>query len=531
MADLAPVYDALKKADAAGDSAGAKRLADYIRSSAPPPPKENLPDAAMQREQQIQAGNLAMTKPQPLPGFSDVRDMISSIPKGMNTAASGMVEAASHPIDAVTGLYKKGLSAIDSGINAVMSPVDTTKKGGELLKNVKPQQVGEMIGSIAMGGAAGKAGGVLGDVAGPTVKEALAKVGVGKPVSQAVRDLAGKGVVTTPGMRGGKIPTAIEQRLTSLPIVGDAIKAARAKTAEQWNRAELNDAIKDAGGKPLPKDRQGRDAIFHAESEIGKAYDRVLSKMKANLNSADSSGTSFAQFLDQTKKLATDGLEPQSAKIVNDIIDKKVIGKFKNGTANGENIKEIQEALRTEISDLKSGNYQERKVSQALQQVSAEMKAMLKRENPVLAPELDKVDRGYAKFKTSSQASLYSTKGAGGYTPAQKRRAIKARDVSKGKQRFASGTAPGQKEAESVESVIGNTEPDSGTPGRLAAMEGLLKAIVGAPASAAYSQPVLKFLQNRALKKGGAYKPIGKSAPIAGAALGVAPDEQTGVAP
>ena len=158
MADLAPVYDALKKADAAGDSAGAKRLADYIRSSAPPPPKENLPDAAMQREQQIQAGNLAMTKPQPLPGFSDVRDMISSIPKGMNTAASGMVEAASHPIDAVTGLYKKGLSAIDSGINAVMSPVDTTKKVGELLKNVKPQQVGELIGSTAMGGAAGKRG-------------------------------------------------------------------------------------------------------------------------------------------------------------------------------------------------------------------------------------------------------------------------------------------------------------------------------------------------------------------------------------
>jgi hypothetical protein len=523
MADLAPVYDALKKADAAGDSAGAKRLADYIRSSSAATPKENLPDAAMQRNKEIGEANLAASHEE-LPGFSQLRDMITSIPKGMNTAASGMVDAASHPLDAIGTLYNKGLSAIDTGINAVGHPIDTTKKVGEMLKNTKPQQVGELIGSTAMGGAAGKAAGVLGDVAGPTVKEALARAGIGKPVSPTVKALADKGVVTTPGQRGGKIPSAIEQRLTSIPIVGDAIKAARARSAEQWNRSELNDAIKDAGGKPLPKDRQGRDAIFHAESEIGKAYDRVLSKMKADLNSADSSGTSFRQFLDQTKTLANQGLEPGSAKIVNDIIDKKVIGKFtKDGSANGENIKEIQEALRTEIADLKSGNYQERKVSQALQQVSAEMKAMLKRENPVLAPELDKVDRGYAKFKTSSQASLYSTKGAGGYTPAQKLRAIKARDASKGKQRFASGAAPGQKEAESVESVIGNTEPDSGTPGRLAVMDGLLKAIVSAPASAAYSKPVLKFLQNRALKKGGAYTPIGKSAPLAGAALTASP--------
>jgi hypothetical protein len=531
MADLAQVYDALKKADAAGDTAGAKRLADYIRSSSSAPPKENSDNAAMQREQQIQAGNVEMNKPQPLPGFSQLRDMVTSIPKGLNTAATGIVDAASHPLDAITGAYKKGLSAIDTGINAVADPVDTTKKVGELLKNTTPQQVGEMIGSTAMGGAAGKAAGVLGDVAGPSVKAAMQRAGVGKPASPTVRDLAGKGVVMTPGMRGGKIPSAIEQRLTSIPIVGDAIKAARGKTAEQWNRAELNDAIKDAGGKPLPKDRHGRDAIFHTESEMDKAYDRVLSGMKADLNSADSSGTTFRQFLDQTKTLATQGLEPSAAKIVNDIVDKKVIGKFdKAGNATGENVKEIQEALRTEISDLKSGNYQERKVAQALQQVSAEMKAMLKRENPVLAPELDKVDRGYAKFKTSSQASLYSTKGAGGYTPAQKLRAIKARDTSKGKQRYASGTAPGQKEAEAVESVIGNTEPDSGTPGRLAAMEGLLKAVVAAPVSAAYSQPVLKFLQNRALKKGGPYKPIGKSAPIAGAALGVAPSDDTGVA-
>jgi hypothetical protein len=526
MADMTPVYEALKKADAAGNTADAKQLADYIRSSSAAPPKENLADAASQRNKEIGEANMAASHEE-LPGFSQVRDMITSIPKGMNTAASGMVEAASHPLDAIGGLYNKGLSAIDSGINAVMSPVDTTKKVGEILKNVKPQQVGELIGSTAMGGAAGKAAGVLGDVAGPAVKTLVG----GKPVSPVIKDLASKGVVTTPGMRGGKIPSAIEQRLTSVPIVGDVIKKARAKASDQWNRADLNDAISDAGGKPIPKNRQGRDAIAHTESEMGKAYDRVLSKMSADLNSADASGTTFHQFLDQTKTMATQGLEPGTAKIVNDLVDKKVIGKFTSaGKASGETVKEIQEALRTEISELKGGNYQERKAAQALQQVSADMKAMLKRENPVLADQLDKVDRGYAKFKTSSQASLYSTKGAGGYTPAQKLRAIRARDKSSGKQRFASGTAPGQKGAEDVESVIGNTEPDSGTAARLATMGELLHAVVTSPVAAAYSQPVLKFLQNRALKKGGPYTPIGASAPVAGAVAGVSQDD-TGIAP
>jgi len=36
MADLTEVYAALQKADAAGDTAGAKQLADYIRAQSAP---------------------------------------------------------------------------------------------------------------------------------------------------------------------------------------------------------------------------------------------------------------------------------------------------------------------------------------------------------------------------------------------------------------------------------------------------------------------------------------------------------------
>jgi len=448
----------------------------------------------------------------------DAMNMVGAIPSGVVSGAEGIANVVQHPIDAA--------SAAAGRIGGFLQhPIDSITGAVQGLPSVTPQQVGSGIGQGMIGGAAGKAAGVLGDVVGPAVKA------LQKPVSPTIRDLASKGVVTTPGMRGGKIASALEQRATSIPLLGDAIKRARGKTTEQWNRAELNEAIKDAGGKEIPANRTGRDAIAHTEAEMGKAYDRVLTNMGGNLNSADPSGVTFRRFLDLTKQTAAKGLEPAYAKVVKNIIDNKVIAKFdqKTGLAPGAKIKEIQETLRTEADKLKSGGYQERSVAEILKQVSADMKAMLKRENPKLAGELDGIDKGYAKFKTSSKASLYSTKQSGTYTPAQKLQAIRARDKSKDKQRFASGTAHGEKGAEAVEKVIGNTEPDSGSAGRIATMEAILggagiaahhplgaAAVMGGPAM--YSQPVLKALQNRALKKGGPYTPIGgKKAAAAGA--------------
>lgn len=499
--------------------------------SAAPPPKENAGIAnAKPSSAEIGRQNIAAEQGEHGP-VQDVMSMVGAIPQGAGAALSGIGNALEHPIDTLGRAASAIPGALKSGTQALLHPVDTAKKVGGALRTMKPETVGEGIGSTLVGGAAGKAAGVLGDLVGPSVKA------LQKPVSPTIRDLAAKGVVTTPGMRGGKIASAIEQRSSSIPFAGDVIKRARGKATEQWNRQELNDAIKDAGGTEIPRNRVGRDAIAHTEAEMGKAYTRVLGKMGGDLNSADSSGVSFRQFLQQTKHAASKGLDKSEAKIVDRLLGEKVLAKFDAaGKATGERVKEIQETLRTEIDQLKGGTYQERKAAEVLKQVQAEMKAMLKRENPKLAVELDNVDRGYAKFKASSKAALYSTKNEGIYTPAQKLRAIRDRDKSKDKQRFASGTAHGQKDTEAVESVIGNTEPDSGSAGRIATIDALLAGgtlIAGHPIAAmgvgaaplVYSQPVLKMLQNRALKKGGAYTPIGRSAPIAGALMAPGTDD------
>lgn len=543
MADLTQAYDALKKADAAGNSADAKRLADYIRSNGSPAKTKTSHDIS---EGTRTAGDLVGAAVEPM--MSMASSGLLQIPAGLAGLGAGATNALgitnTPPADVVNAVQGAAYQPKTAGGQNALKAFGAIPQAVEESISREVPGVAPLAGRQRFGGSGTKPSGEWSPAA-KTVGETLLKAaprlagmkggaalaetpGVLKPrqVPQTIRDLAAQGVVTTPGMRGGKIASALEQRATSIPLVGDVIKRARGKTTEQWNRAELNEAIKDAGGTAIPANRTGRDAIFHAEQEMGKAYDSVLSKMSGDINSADQSGAIFRTFLDQTKQLSAQALEPSAAKIVTSNVD-KIIGKFgKTGKITGETVKEIQETLRTEIDSLKGGSYQERKAAEALKGVSADMKAMLKRENPVLAPKLDNIDLGYSKFKASSKASLYATKNQGTYTPAQKLQAIKARDKSKDKQRTASGQAHGQKEAEAVEAVIGNTEPDSGSAGRIATMEALLGGggiAAGHPVAAAaaagaplmYSQPVLKALQNRAIRRG-----INPPAKSTGALLG-----------
>jgi hypothetical protein len=334
--------------------------------------------------------------------------------------------------------------------------------------------------------------------------EGASGLGVMKPkaVAPEVRALANEGVTMTPAQRGSGLASTAEEKLTSAPIAGEIIKRARGRAVEQWNTARLNEALKDAGGKSVPQDLKGRDALRHTKQELESRYSAVLGKMKGQLDQP------FVQDLDNIKKSVA-GLDPKVAKTVSRIVDDEVIKRFKNGVASGDELKGIQETLRTEADTFRRGGYDERKAAAAVDKAKDSLTAMLKRVDPAHAAELEAVDRGYAKYKTSARASNYAKQSGGIYTPGQRLQAIRARDKSKDKDRFSTGTAPGQKQAQAAQDVLGNTVPDSGTPGRAAllyalthpgtALPGLAASI---PASILYSEPVLKALQRSAMKGG-----------------------------
>lgn len=489
------------------------------------PPKENPPNAAMQPGQQV--GD------EKLPGFDEARRLVTSIPGGIKSGAEGIANTVMHPVDTVKNLIGKIPGAISGGVNAAVHPIDTTKKVGDYLRKVQPEQVGNMAGSAMVGGAAGKAAGVLGDVVGPSVKA------LQKPVSPEIKALADKGVVTTPGQRGGpkSLRDTAEQKLTSLPVGGQSIANRRAESIQKWSAEKLDDSLKDIGAKPVPTNKTGRDAYFHTYTEIQKKYNSLLPKMTGDLNNAGQGGTSLHTDLSQIRTDAAqkgNGIRPTEQKHLLSIIDNDVIARFDaSGKANGKALGDIKDVLDKEIKGYKSGNNSERKVSQALEKVQAKVMDMIRRENPAQAAELKKADTAYAKFQTALLASKIGGKGQeGAFSPNQYLRATERRDPTKNKRAFGTGTAPGQKEAESASKILGNTVPDSGTPGRTQMMDMLKNpwsAGGGIAASSImpiiYSKPVQKLLQNRALKKGGPYKPIGASAPMAGAVAGSQVDE------
>jgi hypothetical protein len=375
---------------------------------------------------------------------------------------------------------------------------------------------------------------VLGGRAGAKAAETP---GVLKPPvgpSADVRQLASEGVTMTPGQRRGGLPNAIEEKAGAiLPPV----KTARAKAVQQWDVGQLNKLLKVAGGQPVPKGVSGRAANAHAYAELQKRYKEVLEKMHGDLRSGgdQSLGAELARLKENIDK-AVDMNDQQKA-IAKGVIDNEIIAKFTppvatqrgpgtfttdwelqhqepghvGGRANGEVMQQVIEKLRLVENEYKRGDPGQRAVARAITESRQAMFRMLRRENPDMAPLFDDVREGYARYKTSEMASNASAVKGGHYTPGQRLQAIRRRDTSKDRGKFARGEAFEQEDAEAAQRVLGNTQPDSGTPMGMALLEALLGGpayAMGHPGAAAglaatpalYSQPVLRWLQERALR-------------------------------
>jgi hypothetical protein len=399
----------------------------------------------------------------------------------------------------------------------------------------KPTPTGEVIGTtisdLAQMGLGGKAGARLAETPGVLRP---------KTVNPTIRELADQGVVTTPGQRAGpkSVVNALEQKASKLPVGGTAIKNARREAVTQWSRAQLDDAMKDAGAPPVPKGAIDRDAHFHAYTELKKRYDSLLPRMKGDLDSVGqpalpASGarpatapTSFRQDLMKIRQMAAapdNGIRPTEKRHLLSIIDNEVIGRFtQHGKASGETLGDIKDVIDKERKGYQSGNNSERKVAAALDSVEQSLNQMLRRENPAMGAQLNAIDKAYAKFQTALLASKYAGKEARGtFTPNQHLRAIESKDPTKNKRAFLTGKAPGQAKTQRAADVLGETQPDSGTPAGEQFMQMLKNPwnAAGLPAATLapliYNQRVLKMLQNRSLK--GSNRPARNTGAILGA--------------
>lgn len=298
----------------------------------------------------------------------------------------------------------------------------------------------------------------------PVVTNAIARVvSPTASLNPNVQALRAEGVRPTLGQTLGGAWNRAEEKLMSVPLVGDMVANARRGAAEDVTRAAHNRALAPIG-RQLPQGMAGREAVEFTEQAISDGYNRVLPRLTAQADQQFTAGIANLR-----QMVNTGAIDPRAAEAFNRILDNDVLVKFGGqGAMTGQTLKRVESDLSAQISRLsQSTDADQRLVADALHQVQAELRQMLVRNNPGQAGELQALNSAWANFKRVQRAASMVGAEDGAFSPAQLQSAVKAMDRSKDKGRFASGNALMQDLSDPAKAVLGGKVPDSGTAGRL----------------------------------------------------------------
>lgn len=334
---------------------------------------------------------------------------------------------------------------------AALGPIGGGMATGALLSD-KHDPVG-MATDAAVGGIGGK----LGSAAIGAAQKVISPV-----VRPAVQALLKEGVNLTPGQIAGGFLKGVEDKASSLPVVGDMIKRGQANSIDSFNRAVVNRTLKPIG-QTLPDNvSTGHDAVAHAQDALSSAYQAVLPKIAVT---ADQKFGSDVQQLTATLR----NLAPDKAKQLSSIVANKVLGKFDPARQmTGETMKDVDTELGRQIRNFRSiaASPDDREIAEALSTVQRSLRDMVSRQNPSVAPKLQAINEGYANLVRVENAASKAKDGV--FSPAQLDAAVRQSDSSVRKKAVAGGNALMQDLSANARSVLPSSVPNSGTADRLA---------------------------------------------------------------
>lgn len=408
----------------------------------------------------------------------------------------GLLKGVLDPIDNIAVLAERGMQAagVPEGVRlALTSPVGGPRMTAEQIREgrarafadapKRPGRIGEFAGNVAgtawipggplVNGALtgvtlshestpqGIAGDALYGAAGGKIGASLVG-GAGQVIKGVTGDalkLANKGVPLTIGQAAGGIAKGIEDRMTSVPVVGDAIRNAQRRSLEGMNRAAYNDTLAHVGEK-LPEDiNVGSDAYAYTKQRLSDLYDEVLQPLTVNRDTAFSQAVSAATA--RLNKIADPTIRANAQRILKN----EVQARFdKAGQMAGEEMKAAQEALGGHINDLSKGTKYSRDAAKALGDAKTALEDLVARTSPVAGEMLAKVNKAYSYLKPLETAAAKPGARDGIFTVAGM-----GQGVRKGKaaSTLAAQKAPHQDLFNAAAKVLPSSVPDSGTAGRL----------------------------------------------------------------
>jgi len=347
---------------------------------------------------------------------------------------------------------------------------------------------GARAGAQALGGgplaqgAAQVAGAVAGGAASSLRPNAFMPRG-----SQAAQALAAENIPLTVGQKAGGVAKTIEDKATSLPIVGDAITGARKRGFDALNRAVANRALAPIG-ETLPAEvATGNDAVAHVQARLGVQYDKAASLIKG-VDPTDPDFTAAIKARAASLADAPQDVQDAFAKTVQN----RVLGPLSSGSASGTQVGSISSDLGSMASDfVRQGGYGAQ-LGRALDGVGDDVQALAAKQNPDYATAKSAADEGWANFVRMRQAAASQGAKNGVFTPAQLKMAVRSNDDSVGKGATARGDSLLFDLANNADTTMGSNYPDSGTTGRLILNSMALGSLH--PATAGVGAPTLAGL-------------------------------------
>jgi hypothetical protein len=306
-----------------------------------------------------------------------------------------------------------------------------------------------------------------------------------------------EGVNPTIGQSLGGRWNSLEEKMQSIPIMGDMISNARTKALNQYNTAAINRSLKPIGDKV---EGAGFDAVKQAGDKLSNAYDDVLSQIKAV-----KFDNQFDSDLSALRGMANNLTPPMKAKF-NKLLNDNVLGRMSgNNSMLGDAYKKVDSELGNVARNWqKSSMASESEYGDAVAQLKNLLNTQMKRSNPSLSGKLDAIDDGWANLVRLEGAAKSGMNAEGLFTPAQLNMAIRQADQSTRGRAVSRGSALMQDLGSAGQQVLGNKVPNSFTTDRALIAGGTLGSYLLNPAIPAslvggaglYTSPIQKLLSS-----------------------------------
>lgn len=386
-------------------------------------------------------------------------------------------------------------------VSKVLNPLQITSKlPGQMLSGATASAAQSALMPVTEGDFWSEKGGQVGT--GAAVGAALPMLGKLIPKrTDSAKELMAKGVDVPFLQQFGQGAGRFEDKLQSVPLLGDAIRSSRISARDQFNKSTWNEVLSPIGQK-LPNNIQaGNKSAEYAQKRISAAYNAILPKI------GFSADDTFNADMSNLRNLASGLPEAQKDQFEN-ILKIEVFNRLTpSGLMSGESIKRAESRLGAKMrTAMRSDNVWDGDLADALHEAQSVIRTTLERQNPAHAPTLQAINKAQSMaYRPERAASMLGAK-EGVFSPAQLLSAVKAKDTSKGSRAFAQGRASMQDFAQKADRTLSSQIPDSGTTERLLLSGGALGGLsmvptIGQVAAGATMLPYLPY-GGRALGRG-----------------------------